>query len=29
VVKTQTSIYKGRRMSVAHCYIEPHEASNS
>jgi choline dehydrogenase len=23
VVKTQTSIYKGRRMSVAHCYIEP------
>src|ERR1700738_936413 len=23
VVKTQTSIYKGRRMSVAHCYIRP------
>lgn len=23
VVKTQTSIYKGRRMSVAYCYIEP------
>jgi choline dehydrogenase len=23
VVKTQTSIHKGRRMSVAHCYIEP------
>ena len=23
VVKTQASIYKGRRMSVAHCYIEP------
>jgi choline dehydrogenase len=23
VVKTQTSIYRGRRMSVAHCYIEP------
>ena len=23
IVKTQTSIYKGRRMSVAHCYIEP------
>ncbi len=23
VVKTQTSIFKGRRMSVAHCYIEP------
>ena len=23
VVKTQTSIYKGRRMSVAHCYLEP------
>jgi choline dehydrogenase len=23
VVKTQTSIYKGRRMSVAHCYIKP------
>jgi len=23
VVKTQSSIYKGRRMSVAHCYIEP------
>ena len=23
VVKTQASIYKGRRMSVAHCYLEP------
>ncbi len=23
IVKTQTSIFKGRRMSVAHCYIEP------
>ncbi len=23
VVKTQASIWKGRRMSVAHCYIEP------
>jgi choline dehydrogenase len=23
IVKTQTSIYRGRRMSVAHCYIEP------
>src|SRR5260370_30970605 len=23
VVKAQTSIHKGRRMSVAHCYIEP------
>ena len=23
VAKTQTSIYRGRRMSVAHCYIEP------
>ena len=23
VVKTQTSIHKGRRMSVAHCYIKP------
>ena len=23
VVKTQTSIYRGRRMSVAHCYLEP------
>ncbi|MBM3645916.1 MAG: choline dehydrogenase [Alphaproteobacteria bacterium] len=23
VVKTQTSIHRGRRMSVAHCYIEP------
>ena len=23
VVKTQTTIYKGRRMSVAHCYLEP------
>jgi choline dehydrogenase len=23
VVKTQTSIHRGRRMSVAHCYLEP------
>ncbi|NCW50959.1 MAG: hypothetical protein EBV89_06740 [Betaproteobacteria bacterium] len=23
VVKTQASIYQGRRMSVAHCYLEP------
>jgi choline dehydrogenase len=23
VVKTQSSIYRGRRMSVAHCYLEP------
>lgn len=23
IVKTQTSIFRGRRMSVAHCYIEP------
>jgi choline dehydrogenase len=23
VVKTQTSIYKGKRMSVAHCYLKP------